>query len=561
MAIDRETGDKEGESGLLYQLGLLAKQQEKFTEAEDFYNQALAIDRETGDKEGESGLLYQLGLLAKQQEKFTEAEDFYNQALEINRELLYKSGESLMLYRLGLLAKQQEKFAEAEDFYNQALEFYRETGDNHGEGFILRRLGNLCEQMDDFHKAYGLFSQSLEVYQSINDQNKESQLHINLGDVSAEGFDIETSKIHYEKSISIWENMNDLPQLSVAYNRLAELYLKTGQFDEALEITEQSRKIDLETDDKRGLLINGLFAGEAWLGKKTYVKARTCFEKGYHDAIKNEDFLLQAMFAVGMSTMLFQLGSVEEGRYWSNISEQVTKDESLLNLDSENSRFTRRAIRLLKLKHAPEFSVSQEDKSNDKKSSFSGLAPELNHQKVVVDSQEKPNLVPDSLGLSLEKIMENHASIHIDTNGMNFFANKDQISDLLQPYVSSTTVRQPIHLVMLLEEKDNIEYHIVDGVRRFYILVAALIEAFNKSGMDLPVAYNRIFYQDKEANGTVVDLLKRRDDSGEDVKSFLSNVSLALETIIEEGHAVDDIIERISTGLIRATLFTAEKAH
>jgi tetratricopeptide (TPR) repeat protein len=481
---------------------------------------------------------------------------------------------------LGLLAKQQEKFTEAEDFYNQALAIDRETGDKVGEGFMLRQLGRLGEQIGNFDDAYGLFSRSLEVYQSINDQHKEPQLHINLGDVSAEYLNIKMSRKHYEKSIHIWKSKNDLPQLSVAYNRLADLYLKNHQFDEALEVTELSRKMDVETGDKRGVLINGYFTGEAWLGKKAYVEAKACFEKGYHDAMKNDYFLLQAMFAEGMVKTLRKEGLVIESKQWDKRSRLITQRQNLLKLTSENSRFTKKAIRMLKERHAPNLGKTSgqsgtfsEDSDSTNKSGvdsigemvFSGERKDKAYGSWVdeVRDVQKEELVSTSLALSLKQLLEKRASIHLDLSRMNFFASKDQIYDLLQPYIYSTNahVRQPIHLVMLLEGDDPIEYHIIDGVNRFHILISALIGAFNKSHKDIPKSYSQILYQNNDQNGTVVDLLNNNEASWEDLNSFVSNVSLALETIIEEGHAVDDIIERISTGLIRATLFTAEKAH
>ena len=76
-----------GKHKKLYNLGLNVGEQEKFAEAEQFYEDALAIFREIGDQEREAKTLYNIACNFGEQGKFAEEKQFFEDALPIYRKI------------------------------------------------------------------------------------------------------------------------------------------------------------------------------------------------------------------------------------------------------------------------------------------------------------------------------------------------------------------------------------------------------------------------------------------------------------------------------------------
>jgi tetratricopeptide (TPR) repeat protein len=66
-----------------HQLGIIAQEQRDFTEARDWYQQALEIWQKYGDEHNMAGTYYQFGKIAHELENFPEAQDWYQQALTL----------------------------------------------------------------------------------------------------------------------------------------------------------------------------------------------------------------------------------------------------------------------------------------------------------------------------------------------------------------------------------------------------------------------------------------------------------------------------------------------
>jgi tetratricopeptide (TPR) repeat protein len=131
----------------------------------------LAACSDLGDRVGEGNALNNLGALAHQQGRYSDAEAYFNQALAIVRDLGDRVGEGTALNNLGLLAHSQEYYNEAEAYFAQALAIVRELGDRESEGWTLHNLGALAYSQGYYNYAAAYFIQSLTLLEPMGHAN------------------------------------------------------------------------------------------------------------------------------------------------------------------------------------------------------------------------------------------------------------------------------------------------------------------------------------------------------------------------------------------------------
>ena len=67
---------------MYHQIGTVAQEQQRFTEAEANYRKALDIFLEFGDRHAAAGIYHQLGMVAQEQRRLEDAEANYRQSLD-----------------------------------------------------------------------------------------------------------------------------------------------------------------------------------------------------------------------------------------------------------------------------------------------------------------------------------------------------------------------------------------------------------------------------------------------------------------------------------------------
>ena len=108
-------------AGILHQLGMVAQEQRRWPEAEEFYQKALALYVEFNDRYSQASTYHQLGMVAQEQRRWPEAEEFYQKALALYVEFNDRYSQATTYHQLGIVAQEQRRWPEAEEFYQKAL--------------------------------------------------------------------------------------------------------------------------------------------------------------------------------------------------------------------------------------------------------------------------------------------------------------------------------------------------------------------------------------------------------------------------------------------------------
>jgi tetratricopeptide (TPR) repeat protein len=132
-----------------HQLGMVAQEQRKWQQAEQYYQQALQINVEYNARYEQAGTYHNLGTVAQEQRQWQQAEQYYQQALQIKREYNDRYEQASTYHQLGRVAQQQGQWEQARDYLLQALEIFVSYEDNYSSDIALRNLALLWQESGD----------------------------------------------------------------------------------------------------------------------------------------------------------------------------------------------------------------------------------------------------------------------------------------------------------------------------------------------------------------------------------------------------------------------------
>ena len=98
---------------------------------------------------GKAGIYHNLGIVAREQRKWPQAEEYYQKALEICIEFNYSQASASTYHELGTVAQEQRLWDIARENLLKALEIFFEFGDQHKSEIALRGLSRLWQATTD----------------------------------------------------------------------------------------------------------------------------------------------------------------------------------------------------------------------------------------------------------------------------------------------------------------------------------------------------------------------------------------------------------------------------
>jgi tetratricopeptide (TPR) repeat protein len=168
--VDEEMRGKMTAS-VYHQLGMVAGEQRRWAQAEEYYQQALAIFIEFNDRYFQASTYHQLGMVAGEQRRWAQAEEYYQQALQIYVEFNDRYNQGRVYHQLGRVAQEQRRWAQAEEYYQQALEIKIEFNDRYSQASTYHQLGRVTQEQRRWAQARDYFLQALETFVAYEDSH------------------------------------------------------------------------------------------------------------------------------------------------------------------------------------------------------------------------------------------------------------------------------------------------------------------------------------------------------------------------------------------------------
>ena len=334
--------NKNLKADLLSRLAIFCYEQGKFTELENFSNEALNLYREENDEEGILNTLNVLGQKSFIELDINDAVKLYEEALALSDSTDSKVGKATTLYNLSFPVGNLGDFQRSISLQEEALKLSREIKNEHLTAQVLLSLSvALTRRTGDIKKAAVYSEESLLISRRIDDQYLISVNLVHLADLKlnyesknydeAEYILLEAYKI----SKDCGYNMNLFP----IRIHLGRLYTETGNFPSAINIYKEY----LNERDKPGgeFFMNDVIAGfgRIFYERKKYIEAVKLFglieslSKGGKIKPLNKNFNLRD---TEKDNILNELGEEEYRKYWNEGNVMKLDDAVFLCVNIDN---------------------------------------------------------------------------------------------------------------------------------------------------------------------------------------------------------------------------------
>ncbi len=297
LSQSKIVADRQAESAILKNIGVLQIEQRKWKEAEQNLREAMAVEDELGNLKDVAGSRVNLGLLAYRQEDFSGSLVHYNEALTLYRQLeelgleartqlnlgisyfklgdfetalihLYEavpllrndSSELLTLAEVySTIANVFNRMGKPEDaLENQekALTIFQELGNKSELPHLMNNMANSYRDMGKTATAIKYYNKGLALSREMGRNFSEMLSLDNLGETYEQEGDYQLAEQHYLMALAISDSLGLRENIAITGNELARLYQKTQKLDRAFMYLDRARDSALAGNHQRELMKN-----------------------------------------------------------------------------------------------------------------------------------------------------------------------------------------------------------------------------------------------------------------------------------------------------------------
>jgi tetratricopeptide (TPR) repeat protein len=230
------------------------------SEALQAAERSLGISRQLGSaQEVAIGLSRCAGILVDQQ-RWVEAEQRYQEALALARGLDNLEHQSILIQNLGTLHRQRGDSERAVKFYEEAILFFQRTGDIAKEMRTLDLLASAETQRSQFEMAEAWFLRSRELATQLEDSGHLAIIAHNMGILfqirseKAQGSEERLAWLHravdsFEESLAIKRERNNWRGAANSSSNLGSIYRLLGNLGKAEAASREAAGIRGELND------------------------------------------------------------------------------------------------------------------------------------------------------------------------------------------------------------------------------------------------------------------------------------------------------------------------
>lgn len=224
----------------------------QYEQAISAHEKSIDIARSTQQRRAEGIGIGNLGYVYSVQGNQVAAIEAYNDSLIIARAVGNHTGESTQLLNMGIAYHELEKIHLAEQYYLDSLAITQKIEEAQPtEARVLLNLGMVVAERGDYDSAIEYIEQSLAIAETLQEPNLSARAFNNLGHTLLATDRLAEAETQLRRAIT---HLNDLRQdlddtFNVStfdtqiytYNLLAQVLVKSDQYEAALEISEAGR--------------------------------------------------------------------------------------------------------------------------------------------------------------------------------------------------------------------------------------------------------------------------------------------------------------------------------
>ncbi len=302
LLIYQEIGDKVGIGKTLSNIGYVRYNQKEYEQALNYFQQALPILQELGDGNEQRVTLnlmgstyYEQGRQLVKQNKYREALDKFQQALAINKKLGQKEAEGLTLNQIGMVYTNLGEYELALNSYQQALAIPPPYFAN-VRAAMLFNSGRLYQALGQYELALNFYQESLDLSRKPVSLEIGRRGAIAIGSIAGQVRNLNAiASIHsrlrkyelalnfYQQALAVLKTLDDKTDKknleAATLQNIGFVYLKQGNYQQALELLQQSLTITKPLGNKRaeGVILGNI--GEVYFEQRQYEQAGKYYQQ------------------------------------------------------------------------------------------------------------------------------------------------------------------------------------------------------------------------------------------------------------------------------------------
>ncbi|MEU8380502.1 BTAD domain-containing putative transcriptional regulator [Streptosporangium sp. NPDC048865] len=251
----------------------------QFTAWSRTHDAALAVARRQGNAAGQATLLAELGQLRYEQDRYTEAQEYFSQALPMFRAAKDLRGEYATLVGMGTVCREQGYLPEALHFLDSAQRMWSDQGDRAALAHVQRLSGSIRLEQGDLDRAWADLEHALALYRQSGSRRGEAltMRTIALHHMARAEFG-EAERLS-EQAARIFGEIGDRLLECYALRTRAKAWFRQGRCDEALPSLEGVLADMRSLRDRWGEAITLRTLGELHLAVGRLEEAEGCLKE------------------------------------------------------------------------------------------------------------------------------------------------------------------------------------------------------------------------------------------------------------------------------------------
>jgi class 3 adenylate cyclase/Tfp pilus assembly protein PilF len=224
-------------------IGLCYYKLDDYSNAIEWFQQALGLHRERGDLESVASMLNNIGLNYKMLGNYDKAVEYYEQTIRIDEELGKGNEIAKTLNNIGMVYRAWGKYDKAIEYFERSLRLKNSLNDKAGVSKSLNNIGLVYTEWKKYDEAIINFKESLKIEESLNNEGEVAIYLNNLGRVYFYKNLYDTALMYFEKNLDLHIKRNDLDQMALAYNNIGKVYLAQNRYEDAARYLSSALEI------------------------------------------------------------------------------------------------------------------------------------------------------------------------------------------------------------------------------------------------------------------------------------------------------------------------------
>jgi predicted ATPase len=280
---------------------------------------ARRLNKGDSNKSIDAQIMLQEGFTYLKVNQWNKAKRSFNNALDPNLSLS-DINKSLVNYGLGTIYFELAEYNEAKKYFEISLEIAKKLNSEKLIATTLNHLGALENVRGNGIRAIMLYSQSIPLFQKANDQAGLARIYHNIGITHAEERVWKAANDFFGKSLAISDTMGLLPLKSITFLNRAFVLSQLANYEEAEEYNIKARRLLIQLKDELGLAEYHKIQGVILREKRCWMEAEKEFQTAIKKYYQLENRLGVAETELEWAHLAKGMGDEEKVHYWANKS-------------------------------------------------------------------------------------------------------------------------------------------------------------------------------------------------------------------------------------------------